>query len=310
MLVRARAGPDAIMVILMGPLITSHDRYNAGLPAKLQSLSVQPLGRISHTNERFFMTSPQFRAASTGRVIRAVLFDTFGTVVDWREGIATAVAGFADRHSLALDAHAFADAWRNRYQPSMEPIRSGERDYASLDILHLENLEYTLARADVDRDLIKEHEIEELSRAWHRLDPWADSVPGLTRIKKNYIIGPLSNGNTSLLLNMAKDAGIPWDVIIGSDITRIYKPHPDSYRKTAATLGLHPGEVLFVAAHNADLDSARAAGLATAFITRPTEHGATQTTDLEPTDDWDFSALDITDLAAQLEDATGVGKRG
>ncbi|BAH48603.1 haloacid dehalogenase type II [Rhodococcus opacus] len=250
------------------------------------------------------MGGVRFRSPSTGRSIRAVLFDTFGTVVDWRTGIASAVAGYAERHSLTLDAAAFADRWRDRYQPSMEPIRSGAREFVTLDILHRENLDVALRELGVDPTEHDSGELDELSRAWHELTPWPDSVPGLTALRSDYIIGPLSNGNTSLLLDMAKNAGIPWDVIIGSDINRIYKPHPRAYLHTARLLGLDPGEVMLAAAHNDDLDAARAAGLATAFILRPLEHGSHQTSDLAPTGSWDISATDIPDLAAQLRAAS------
>ncbi|MGV9861436.1 haloacid dehalogenase type II [Rhodococcus koreensis] len=250
------------------------------------------------------MGGARFRSPSTGRSIRAVLFDTFGTVVDWRTGIASAVAGYAERRQLELDAAAFADRWRDRYQPSMEPIRCGAREFVTLDTLHRENLDAALLESGIDPADHDAGELDDLSRVWHELTPWPDSVPGLTAIRSDYIIGPLSNGNTSLLLDMAKNAGIPWDVIIGSDSNRMYKPHPRAYLHTAQLLGLHPGEVMLAAAHNGDLEAAQAAGLATAFILRPLEHGPHQTTDLAPTGSWDISATDITDLAAQLRAAS------
>ncbi|MFE5706881.1 MULTISPECIES: HAD family hydrolase [Rhodococcus] len=155
------------------------------------------------------MGGTRFRSLSTGRSIRAVLFDTFGTVVDWRTGIASAVAGYAERHQLELDAAAFADRWRDRYQPSMEPIRSGAREFVTLDTLHRENLDAALLESGIAPTDHDSGELDELARAWHELTPWPDSVPGLTAIRSGYIIGPLSNGNTSLLLDMAKNAGIP-----------------------------------------------------------------------------------------------------
>ncbi|EKT78325.1 haloacid dehalogenase [Rhodococcus opacus M213] len=252
------------------------------------------------------MARVQFRSPSTGRNVRAVLFDTFGTVVDWRSGIAAAVADYAARHQLEVDAVAFADRWRARYQPSMDAILSGTREFVTLDILHRENLDFALRESGIDPSDHDAGELDELARAWHVLTPWPDSVPGLTALKAEYIIGPLSNGNTSLLLDMAKNAGIPWDVIIGSDINRKYKPDPQAYLQTARFLGLHPGEVMLAAAHNDDLEAAHAAGLATAFILRPVEHGPHQTDDLAPTGSWDISSTDITHLAAQLrEGSTG-----
>lgn len=236
-----------------------------------------------------------------GRVmLKAVLFDTFGTVVDWRAGVASAVATFASRHGLSLDPGEFADAWRARYQPAMGRVRDGERPFASLDVLHRENLEAALAEAGVDPGAFPPGDLDELNRAWHFLPPWADSVAGLTEVKREFIIGPLSNGNTALLVDMAKAAGLPWDVVLGSDVTRAYKPSPEAYLRQAALLGLEPGEVMLAAAHNRDLAAARKTGLATAFIVRPAEHGPGQGTDLEPEDDWDFSVTSITDLAALL----------
>jgi 2-haloacid dehalogenase len=225
--------------------------------------------------------------------IRAVLFDTFGTVVDWRSGIAAAVR----ETGLAVDPLAFADAWRARYQPSMEPIRSGVRAYVPLDRLHRENLAATLTEFGVD---LPDPELERLNSGWERLPPWPDSVPGVERLRQRYIVGPLSNANTALLLRMAKHTGLSWDVIIGSDLTQAYKPRPEAYVKTAELLRLQPGEVLLAAAHNADLHAARAAGLATAFVARPTEHGPHQQLDLSPAEDWDVACDDIEQLAGAL----------
>jgi 2-haloacid dehalogenase len=241
-----------------------------------------------------------YTAPSTGRRVRAVLFDTFGTVVDWRSGISAAVGEFARRHGFALDPGEFADAWRGQYQPSMARIRSGERPFVSLDVLHRENLETALRSHAIAPGTIDPAELDELSDAWHFLPPWPDSVEGLLQIKRDFIIGPLSNGNTALLVDMAKTGGLPWDVILGSDVSQAYKPSPDAYLKPAAMLGLEPGEVMLGAAHNADLAAARKAGLATAFITRPAEHGPHGAGETTPTADWDISAASITDLARRL----------
>jgi 2-haloacid dehalogenase len=231
--------------------------------------------------------------------LRAVVFDTFGTVVDWRSGIARDAAPFLARHGLGIAPDAFADAWRKRYQPAMEPIRKGERGYVPLDILHRENLQSLLAELAPGRAW-PEAEIDDLTKAWHRLDPWPDAVEGLARLKRTYIIGPLSNGNIALLTNMAKRAGIPWDVILGADVSRAYKPHPLSYTATAAVLGIAPGELMLVAAHNKDLAAARRNGLATGFVARPTEHGPRQSIDLAPSEDWDVVAADFVALAERL----------
>ena len=231
--------------------------------------------------------------------IKAVVFDTFGTVVDWRSGVAREAAPFITRHGLAIAPEEFASAWRKRYHPSMEPIRAGQRPYTPLDVLHRENLMALLAEIAPDARFA-EDELADLTKAWHRLDPWPDSIPGLTRLKSRYIIGPLSNGNIALLVNMAKRAGLPWDVILGADVSRAYKRHPQAYTATVEVLGIRPGELMLVAAHNDDLAAARRCGLATGFIARPTEHGPGQTTNLEPAEDWDVIADDIVGVAERL----------
>jgi 2-haloacid dehalogenase len=244
-----------------------------------------------------------WRASSTGRTVRAVLFDTFGTVVDWRSGISAAVRSFAETHALpSIVPEEFADAWRSHYQPSMERVRSGQRPFVSLDVLHRENLDAVLRSLDIDPAAFPAGELDSLAGAWHFLPPWPDSVAGTGDIRRDFIVGPLSNGNTALLVDMAKAAGLPWDVILGSDITGAYKPQPAAYQKPAAILGLEPGEVMLVAAHNNDLDAARRAGLATAFVARPTEHGPGQTSDLAAAASWDLIATSITGLAGQLRD--------
>ncbi len=233
--------------------------------------------------------------------VQALLFDVFGTVVDWRSGIAREAAPFLARHGIgAMDAHAFADAWRARYQPAMEAVRSGARPFTRLDTLHRENLESLLREAGADPDAIPETELEALNRAWHRLDPWPDSVAGLLRLKQRFIIAPLSNGNVALLLNMAKRAGLPWDAILGAEVAQAYKPRPEAYLRTAEILGLPPGACMLVAAHNDDLAAARRCGLATAFVPRPAEYGPGQTKDLTPAEAWDLVAPDFGALADAL----------
>ena len=240
-------------------------------------------------------------SASTGKAVRAVLFDVFGTVVDWRSGIAAAVREFASGHGLDADPEAFADQWRGQYVPSMRRVREGGRPFVTLDVLHRENLDEVLAATGVDVASFGAGELDGLARAWRFLPPWPDSVAGITQIKKAYIVGPLSNGNTGLLLDMARAGGLPWDLILGSDVTRAYKPDPIAYQKPAEFLGLDPGEIMLAAAHNGDLAGARAAGLATAFIARPHEGGPGQDANLAPAADWDLIASSITDLASQLQ---------
>jgi 2-haloacid dehalogenase len=230
--------------------------------------------------------------------VKALVFDVFGTVVDWRSGIARDVRTFLAKHGRGdVDPHAFADAWRRRYQPAMEEVRSGRRPFTRLDVLHRENLDALLADHGIAAD---EAERDWLNRAWHRLDPWPDTIPGLIRLKARHFIAPLSNGNILLLANMAKRAGLPWDAILGAEPVRAYKPQPEAYLRTAEILGLAPGQVALVAAHNNDLAAARKAGLATAFVLRPTEHGAAQTTDTRAEAAWDAIAGSFEEMADRL----------
>ena len=233
--------------------------------------------------------------------VRALVFDVFGTVVDWRGGVAREAAPFLARHGQGRVApEALADAWRRQYSPSMEAVRSGQRPFVRLDVLHRENLEVALREVGLDPASVPPAELAALNLAWHRLDPWPDSVAGLARLKSRYIIAPLSNGNIRLMLDMAKRAGLPWDAILGAEVAQAYKPMPEAYLRTADVLGLAPGEIGMVAAHNGDLAAARQCGLKTAFVRRPAEHGPGQTTDLRPAQDWDAVADDFGDLADQL----------
>lgn len=232
--------------------------------------------------------------------IRALLFDTFGTVVDWREGIAREAAAFLARHNCTGDPYRFADDWRARYQPAMEAVRSCRRPFVRLDTLHRENLLDVLEVWGLNPSALAPDEVDELNKAWHRLDPWPDSIPGLRRLRERYLIAPLSNGNIALLTNMAKRAGIPWDCILGAEVVQAYKPAREAYTKTADVLGLAPAQCMLVAAHNDDLAAAKNAGLRTALIIRPREHGPNQTTDLSPTGSWDFVASDLQALADLL----------
>jgi 2-haloacid dehalogenase len=182
----------------------------------------------------------------------------------------------------------------------MEEVRSGRRPYVRLDVLHRENLPKALNACGIDTGSIAPAELDELNLSWHRLDPWPDSVEGLQRLKQQFIIAPLSNGNIRLMVDMAKRAGLPWDAILGAEVVRAYKPSPQVYAQTVELLGLQPSQVCMVAAHNGDLAAARRCGLSTAFVLRPTEHGSAQTTDLHAEQAWDFIAHDLVDLAQQL----------
>jgi 2-haloacid dehalogenase len=231
--------------------------------------------------------------------IKALTFDVFGTVVDWRSSICREGEAFGRvRGITGVDWPEFADAWRGMYQPALEEVRSGRRPFVKLDVLHRESLEKLVAQFGI-KDL-SDADLDHLNRAWHRLDPWPDARPGLLRMKEKYILATLSNGNVALMVNMAKRAGLPWDAILGAEVTRHYKPQPECYLGTADFLGLEPSEVALVAAHNGDLAAARRVGFRTCFVTRPRQHGPGQTKDLRAEQDWDFVARDFVHLADEL----------
>ncbi len=232
--------------------------------------------------------------------IRACLFDVFGTVADWRTSVSRDLAAFARQRDLPpLDWLEFTVEWRKLYQPSMDEVRSGRRAWTILDVLHRESLVALLERYRVPRP--SEADIDHMNRAWHRLEPWPDVVEGLTRLKRQRIIAPCSNGNIALMVNLAKRAGLPWDCILGAETARAYKPMPEAYLAACRQLALPPSEVMMVAAHNGDLKAAKAQGLATAFVPRPREHGPGQTTDLaaDPTC-VDVTAESFVELAGKL----------
>ncbi|EDP61435.1 haloacid dehalogenase, type II [alpha proteobacterium BAL199] len=230
--------------------------------------------------------------------VKALVFDVFGTVVDWRTSVAREVGAVAAAKGWTVDPVAFADRWRALYQPSMDPVRRGEEPYVRLDDLHRTSL-ITLIQ-EFGLDPLPADELEHLNRAWHRLDPWPDCVPGLTRLKKRFTLATMSNGNVALMLNMAKNAGLPWDMILGAEPARNYKPVPSVYLTGVDWLGLVPAEVMMVAAHNGDLAAARSLGLRTAFIARPTEHGDKQSRDFRAEDDWDHAVNGMDELADRL----------
>ena len=230
--------------------------------------------------------------------VHALLFDVFGTVVDWRTSIVDDLSQFGAERGLEVDWAAFTDDWRGLYQPAMEEVRSGRRAWTVLDVLHRESLDKLLAKHaisgldDADRDHI--------NKVWHRLKPWPDTVEGLERLKKRYIIGTLSNGNVGLLTRMAKYAGLPWDVVLGAETAHAYKPLPQAYLANAELINLKPGQVMLVAAHNGDLAAAAKAGLRTAFVTRPSEYGPHQKLDLKADGDWDVVVDSFVGLAKAM----------
>ena len=231
--------------------------------------------------------------------VRALTFDVFGTVVDWRNSLVREGDAFARAHHVTgVDWAKFADAWRGLYQPSMDRVRKGEAPWTKLDDLHRASLEQLLKEFGIVG--LADADVDHLNRAWHRLDPWPDSVPGLQRLKTRFVLATLSNGNVALIVNMAKHAGLPWDAVLGAEVARHYKPQPQAYLTTAELLGLAPEQCMMVAAHNGDLAAASRVGFRTAFVRRPTEHGPAQKSDLSATGPWDVVADDFVDLAAKL----------
>ena len=230
--------------------------------------------------------------------VRALLFDTFGTVVDWRSSIVRELAQLAAAKDMAGDWPAIADAWRGRYVPSMNKVRSGELPWTPLDVLHRAALDEVLAAhastgfTPAPRD--------QLTLGGHRLPAWPDAAPGLARLHTRFMLGPLSNGNVSLLVDLARLNRLPWDMVFGADVSGHYKPDPETYLGACRMLALDPAHVMMCAAHNSDLAAAQALGLRTAFILRPAEHGPGQTTDLAATGAWDFAVDSVEALAGQL----------
>lgn len=230
--------------------------------------------------------------------IKALTFDVFGTVVDWRSSIIKECEVLWQSKRISIDCEQFADKWRAGYAPSMDKVRKGELPWTSIDELHRMVLDDLLDEMGISD--LSEQEIDHLNRAWHRLKPWPDSVPGLLRLKEKYIIATLSNGNISLLANMAKHSGLPWDVILSSELSGHYKPDREVYLKAASLLGLEPGEIMMCAAHRDDLDAAMALGFRTAYISRPLEFGPEGKTDEARDMPYDLTVRDILDLADNL----------
>jgi 2-haloacid dehalogenase len=230
--------------------------------------------------------------------VQALLFDVFGTVVDWRTSLIEDLSQFGTSKGLKADWATFADDWRGLYQPAMDEVRSGRRPWTILDVLHRESLDKLIAKYGFGG--LGEADKEHMNRVWHRLKPWPDTVEGLTRLKTRYIIGTLSNGNVGLLTRMAKFGGLPWDVVLGAETARAYKPMPQAYLASAELLNLKPAQVMLVAAHNGDLAAAAKVGLATGFVARPTEHGPRQSRDFKADRDWDVVADSFVSLAKAM----------
>ena len=231
--------------------------------------------------------------------VKALTFDVFGTVVDWRGSIAREVRRLAREKGLRVNAVKFADAWRAGYRPAMNRVGSGELPWIRIDDLHRMILDDILVKFKITT--LTETEKGRLNYAWHRLKPWPDSVRGLKRLKRKFTIATLSNGNVALLNNMAKNAGLPWDLILSAEIFHHYKPDPETYLGAAHILGLKPEEVMMVAAHKSDLQHAAKSGLKTALVLRPLEFGKGKHPDLNFDPAFDINATDFIDLANQLD---------
>jgi 2-haloacid dehalogenase len=230
--------------------------------------------------------------------VKALIFDVFGTVVDWRGSVIREGEELGRKNNLDVDWDAFADEWRSRYAPSMDRVRRGELPWTNLDALHRASLEELLEEFGIEG--LSEEEIDHLNKAWHRLDPWPDSVAGLARLKRRYVISTFSNGNVALLTDMAKSAGLPWDLILSAELVKHYKPDPETYLMAPNLLDLRPDEVMLVAAHPSDLRAAQTHGLQTAYVLRPLEWGPKG--EAEPADPFfDLVVEDLIELAEKLD---------
>lgn len=250
----------------------------------------------------YSVAGPQLVARQTiperVRDVRAMTFDVFGTVVDWRSSIITEGRELGRRKGLDIDWAAFADRWRGGYGPAMNRVRNGELAWTKIDDLHRLILDSLLPEFGLEG--LSEAERDDLNRVWHRLEPWSDAVEGLTRLRTGYVLATLSNGNVALLVNMAKNAGLPWDTVLSAELAQAYKPDQKVYLKAADLLGLAPEQVMMVAAHRGDLLASSEIGFRTAFVPRPLEYGPDRERDLTPDPTFDLVAKDFVDLAGQL----------
>ncbi|MBZ5592692.1 MAG: haloacid dehalogenase type II [Acidobacteriia bacterium] len=249
---------------------------------------------------REFLATPVALAAGSNTLgVKALTFDVFGTVVDWRGSIIREGAEWVQKKGLQVDWAKFADRWRAGYGPAMDKVRQGTLPWMKLDALHRMILDDVLGEFQIAG--LSGDEKESWNQVWHRLTPWPDSVPGLARLKEKYVLATLSNGNVSLLVEMAKHAGLPWDAVLSAELFHHYKPDREIYLGAADLLSCNPGEVMMVAAHAGDLKAARACGLRTGFVPRPNEYGPSGKADTAGNEPFDVTALDLLDLAQKLQ---------
>ena len=230
--------------------------------------------------------------------VKALIFDVFGTVVDWRSSIINQCQELGRLKGVEADWGEFADSWRGQYRPFMDKVRNGNLPWTNLDALHRMSLDVVLDQFGLSG--FSDSERDQMNLFWHNLSPWSDSVPGLYRLKSRYIIATMSNGNIALMTNMAKNGGLPWDCILGAEVAQHYKPDPESYLTAVNLLGLKPNQVMMTAAHQGDLLASQKVGLQTGFIPRPMEHGPDRTPDPTPDPSFNVVATDFMDLATKM----------
>jgi 2-haloacid dehalogenase len=230
--------------------------------------------------------------------VKAMTFDVFGTVVDWRGSIIEQFRAFGQERGIAVNWEAFVDEWKSCYRPGMDAVRTGRLPWTNVDGIYRQKLDALLSEYGITG--LGEADTVRLNRSWHRCRPWPDVVAGLTRLKSKYVLATLSNGDVAWMVDMAKHGGLPWDCILCAEIFRHYKPDPEVYEGAIELLGREPQQILMVAAHNYDLHAARSHGMRTAFVPRPLEYGPGQTSDLEPEEDWDVIVSDFEELASVM----------
>jgi len=267
--------------------------YNQGVAARIDESGGPPKTEPLMTRRKLVLLAMQ-----TPIPVKALVFDVFGTVVDWRSAIIEEGRQWKHRKKWKVDWATFADRWRAGYGPAMDKARKGQLPWKRIDELHRMILDELIKEFSLTG--LTEPEMDQLNRVWHRLKPWPDAVAGRSRLKKQYIVATLSNGNVSFLTNMAKHAGLPWDAVLSAELAPHYKPDPEAYLTAAHLLGCQPAQALMVAAHRGDLDAARKTGLRTAFVHRPNEYGPARKAGAAKAGEYDYVANDFLDLAAKL----------